>query len=177
MPPEMPPDEQPTAPVPAATPTLATTLATTSVSTAVREPALATRSVRTQSWIGDAVFELQVRVRVARRGDFPVDRLDAIKAEIVRAERQAELLDAITPELDEAEAALVRRARNTTPPSSARGRRSMQCYRAASALEALIACWWLAPEGLARFEALLGPHLDAAIERAALLRAHKLRRG
>jgi mini-ribonuclease III len=165
----MPPDEQPAA--------SATTAATDPIVAVAREPALASRSVRTQSWIGDAVFELQVRVRVARRGDFPVDRLDAIKAEIVRAERQAELLDAITPQLDEEEASVVRRARNTTPPASARGRRSMQCYRAASALEALIARWWLVQGGLARFEALLGPHLDAAIERAVELRAHKLRRG
>jgi mini-ribonuclease III len=133
--------------------------------------------VRTQSWIGDAVFELQVRVRVAMRGDFPVDRLDAIKAEVVRAERQAELLEAVLPSLDDEEAALVRRARNTSPPSSARGRRAMQSYRAASALEALVARWWLTDDGQARFDALLGAHLDAAITRALELRAKRPKRG
>jgi ribonuclease III family protein len=142
-----------------------------------RDQALAGRSVRTQSWLGDAVFELLVRTRVAGRGDFPVDRLDAIKAEIVRAERQAELLEVVLAELDDEESALVRRARNTTPPASARGRRSTQSYRAASALEALVARWWLVPGGLVRFETLLGPHLDAAIERAVELRASKPRRG
>jgi ribonuclease-3 family protein len=138
---------------------------------------LAGRSVRTQSWLGDAVFELQVRLRVAMRGDFPVDRLDAIKAEVVRAERQAELLEAVLPALDDEEAALVRRARNTSPPSSARGRRAMQSYRAASALEALVARWWIMPDGQARFDALLGAHLDAAITRALELRKAKPKRG
>ncbi|HWB75369.1 MAG TPA: ribonuclease III domain-containing protein [Nannocystaceae bacterium] len=142
-----------------------------------RDAALTGRSVRTQSWIGDAVFELQVRTRVALRGDFPVDRLDAIKAEVVRAESQAALLEAVLPALDDDEAAVVRRARNTTPPNSARGRRAMQSYRAASALEALIARWWLVEGGDARFEALLGPQLDAAITRAVELRASKPKRG
>lgn len=135
------------------------------------------RSVRTQAWLGDAVFELQVRMRVAARGDYPVDRLDAIKAAVVRAERQAELLEAVAGELDDEEAALVRRARNTAPPASARGRRSMQCYRAASALEALVARWWLLPEGQTRFAALLGPHLELAIDAALVRHAHKIRRG
>jgi len=145
----------------------------------VTEPdaALAGRSVRTQSWLGDAVFELHVRARVAGRGDFPVDRLDAIKAEVVRAERQAELLEAVLPALDDDEQALVRRARNTAPSAGARGRRSMQCYRAASALEALVARWWLVPDGRARFEALLAPHLDAAITAALARRVNKPRRG
>lgn len=140
-----------------------------------RDAALTGRSVRTQSWIGDAVFELLVRSRVASRGDFPVDRLDAIKAEVVRAESQAALLEAVLPALDDDEAAVVRRARNTTPPTSARGRRAMQSYRAASALEALIARWWL--EDSARFDELLGPHLDAAITRAVELRSTKPKRG
>jgi ribonuclease-3 family protein len=142
-----------------------------------RDAVLTGRSVRTQSWLGDAVFELQVRLRVAMRGDFPVDRLDAIKAEVVRAESQAALLEAVLPALDDDEAAVVRRARNTTPPTSARGRRAMQSYRAASALEALIARWWLVPDGDARFEALLGPQLDAAITRAVELRSAKPKRG
>jgi ribonuclease III family protein len=140
-----------------------------------RDAALTGRSMRTQSWIGDAVFELQVRLRVAMRGDFPVDRLDAIKAEVVRAESQAALLEAVLPVLDDDEAAVVRRARNTAPPMSARGRRAMQSYRAASALEALVARWWI--DGNARFEELLAPQLDAAITRAVELRSTKPKRG
>lgn len=138
---------------------------------------LAGRSVRTLAWVGDAVFEQRVRVRVAMRGDFPIDRLDAIKAAVVRAERQAALLEAILEQLDEAESSVVRRARNTTPPSSARGRRSMQCYRAASALEALVAAWSTSDAGLARLEAVLGPPLEVAIDEAVAALAKRTRRG
>jgi len=138
---------------------------------------LATRSVRTLAWVGDALFEQRVRVRVAMRGDFPIDRLDAIKAAVVRAERQAALLEVITAELDDAEASVVRRARNTSPPSSARGRRGMQCYRAASALEALVAAWSTTEAGLARLESVLGPPLEAAIDEAVAALAKRTRRG
>lgn len=138
---------------------------------------LATRSVRTLAWVGDALFERRVRTAVAMRGDFAVDRLDAIKAAVVRAERQAAMLEAIVPELDEAESALVRRGRNTTPPSSARGRRGMQTYRAASALEALVAWWSTSEVGLARLEAVLMPQLEAAIDEAVAAVGKRLRRG
>ncbi|MBK6921511.1 MAG: ribonuclease III [Deltaproteobacteria bacterium] len=138
--------------------------------------ALARRSVRTLAWLGDALFENVVRHRVAARGDFAVDRLDAIKAEVVRAERQAELLEAITPALLEDELAVVRRGRNTAPPASARGRRNTQEYRAASALEALVAHWWLG-EGRPRFDALLVPLLERAIDDALARRAQRPRRG
>jgi 23S rRNA maturation mini-RNase III len=116
-------------------------------------------------------------VRVAMRGDFPIDRLDAIKAAVVRAERQAALLEAILGALDEHEASVVRRARNTAPPSSARGRRSMQCYRAASALEALVAAWSTSAAGLARLEEILGPPLEAAIDEAVAALSKRTRRG
>lgn len=140
-------------------------------------PQLATRSVRSLAWVGDAIFELHVRTQVALRGDFPVDRLDAIKAAVVRAERQAELLAQILEQLDEAEAAVVRRARNTAPPSSARGRRSMLEYRAASALEALVAVWWTSAQGIARMDALLGPPIAAAIDEAIAAVGKRPKRG
>ena len=70
------------------------------------------RSIRTLAWLGDAEFEREVRLRLARRGDYPTDRLHALKARVVCAEAQAELLAAIEPELDEHEAGVVRRGRN-----------------------------------------------------------------
>lgn len=138
---------------------------------------LATRSVRSLAWLGDAIFELHVRTQVALRGDFPVDRLDAIKSAVVRAERQAEMLAEIQGELDDAEASVVCRGRNTAPPSSARGRRSMQEYRAASALEALVAFWSTSEGGLLRMEALLAPRVAAAIDAAVAAFASRPRRG
>jgi len=138
---------------------------------------LALRSVRTLAWVGDALFEQRVRASVALRGDFSVDRLDVIKAAVVRAERQALLLESIAAELDDVESAMVRRARNTTPPSSARGRRTMQSYRAASALEALVALWSTTAAGVARLEAVLMPKVEAAIDEAIATVGKRPRRG
>lgn len=136
------------------------------------------RGIRTLAWLGDAHFEREVRWRVAARGDYPPDRLDAIKAEVVRAKGQAQLLQAIAPDLDENEQSVVRRARNAARPGAARGRESVATYRASTAFEALVAFWALSGhEGRARFEAVLEPHLEAAIDAAVGRRATKPRRG
>jgi ribonuclease-3 family protein len=99
---------------------------------------LGERSVRTLAWLGDAEFEREVRMRLARRGDYPTDRLHAMKALVVCAEAQAELLAAIEAGLDEVEAGVVRRARNLSHKAGGRGVRSVRDYRAATALEALV---------------------------------------
>jgi ribonuclease III family protein len=136
------------------------------------------RRIRTLAWLGDAAFEQRVRWGLATRGDYATDRLDAMKSDVVRASAQAELLAATEPELDEEERSVVRRARNANIPSSARSRRSIAEYRAATALEALVAHWILSgAPGEARLEAVLGPHLEAAIDRAVALHARRLRRG
>lgn len=137
---------------------------------------LARRSIRTWAWLGDAEFERVVRRRVAARGDFPTDRLDAIKARIVRAEGQADLLAEIQDALDESEQTVVRRARNTRPPASGRSRRNVQAYRAATALEALVAHWVLTGVE-SRMEAVLGDALDAAVDEAVARHRKKPRRG
>lgn len=137
------------------------------------------RSIRTLAWLGDAEFEREVRLRLARRGDFPTDRLDAMKRRIVRAEAQASLLEGILPGLDEDELAVVQRGRNAAPPAAASsGRRRMKEYRGATALEALVAVWCLDEvSGQARLEELLGAPLEAAIERALAADARRPRRG
>lgn len=130
-------------------------------------PELGSRSSRTLAWLGDAEYEREVRVRISLRGDFRSDRLDATKAKIVRAEAQALFLEQLGPELDETEQTVVRRARNGNPPPSARRARNTKAYRAATGLEALVAHWLLiVPGGRARFEALLAPLLEAAIDEA-----------
>lgn len=136
------------------------------------------RSIRTLAWLGDAFFEDEVRTRVALRGDYPIDRLDAIKAAVVRAESQAALFAEIEPELDEAELDVAGRARNATPPAGARGRRTTKDYRTATAFEALVAHWRLLGEdGRARLDTVLGHRLDARIDDAVQRHARRLRRG
>lgn len=137
------------------------------------------RSIRTLAWLGDVEFEREVRHRLARRGDYPTDRLDAMKTRVVRAEAQARLLEQILPELRPEELELVRRGRNASPTAVARGgRRHTQQYRAATGFEALVGTWCLEGEpGRMRLHEVLGAPLEAAIDEAVAAAAHRPRRG
>lgn len=151
-------------------------------------PELLGRSIRTLAWLGDAEFEREVRVRLARRGDFPTERLDTYKARLVCAEGQATLLRAleIGGVLNDGERGVVRRARNASVRSSPRGPRSKGArsqkntkeYRAATALEALVAHWAHGGEARrARYEALLVPLLEARIDEVIKRVGARPRRG
>jgi ribonuclease III family protein len=136
------------------------------------------RSIRTLAWLGDARFEVEVRRRLAARGDYPTDRLDVMKAGVVRADAQAQLLASIEGELEPAELDVAARARNAALPASARGKRNTRAYREATAFEALVAWWDLGPPpARTRFDALVGPRLDAAIDAAIARDAARPRRG
>lgn len=135
------------------------------------------RSIRTLAWLGDARFELEVRRRLASRGDYPTDRLDSMKATVVRAEAQAGLLAEIEPLLHERELAVVARAKNAGVPASAR-RRSTKAYREATAFEALVAWWAYGEEDeRARFDELVAGRLERAIDAALERDAGRPRRG
>lgn len=120
------------------------------------------------------MFEQEIRWRLAARGDYPTDKLDASKSQVVRAEGQAELLTIIESKLTEDERAIVARGRNAALPSSAKGRKNTKIYRQATGFEALIAYWHLqAPPHRDRFIELLDAPIEQAID-AAL--EHELRR-
>jgi ribonuclease-3 family protein len=136
------------------------------------------RSIRTLAWLGDAEFERAVRRRLSLVGDYPTDRLDAMKADVVRAEAQAALLRIIEPDLDDEERAVAGRGRNAARPAAGPSRRDGRAYRAATGFEALVAWWALGDaQAQARFEAVVGPHLDAAIAAAVEAHRRKPRRG
>lgn len=136
--------------------------------------ALRGRSIRTLAWLGDVEFEREVRLRLSRRGDYPTDRLDKLRAQIVRAEAQAALLAELLEAglLRDDELGVVGRARNTAVHRTG-ARRGIREYRAATALEALIA-WWIVGGEAQRFEALIIPAIEAQID--ALLEPRALRR-
>lgn len=129
------------------------------------DTALRQRSVRTLAWLGDAEFEREVRLRLARRGDYSTDKLDKLRAKIVNASAQARLLESLLADeaLDEREQSVVRRGRNTAVRSAGHRRGTVREYRAATALEALIA-WWLLAGEHARFDAVIVPAIEAAID-------------
>jgi ribonuclease-3 family protein len=141
------------------------------------EPDLLGRSIRTLAWIGDAHFERELRLRLAGQGDFPTQRLDRARAMVASAKGQAALLATIEDELDDDESAIVRRGRNAELSGGGRAQRDIKAYRAATGLEALVAFWALRGQaGRDRFEAVLAPPLERAIEQA-IARSRAPRRG
>lgn len=122
------------------------------------------RSIRTLAWLGDVEFEREVRLRLCRRGDFPTDRLDKLRARVVKAEAQAELLAELLEAgvLRDDELSVVGRGRNAAVNRTG-GRRGIREYRAATALEALIA-WWIVGGERARFDALIIPAIEVRID-------------
>ena len=87
------------------------------------------------AYIGDAVFELYVRMRFL----WPPQRIQAFHQQVVchvKAEQQADYLAQIMPLLDETEADIVRRGRNATSKSPRR--LSAKVYRQATAFESLV---------------------------------------
>ncbi len=135
------------------------------------------RSIRTLAWLGDAEWEREIRLRLVRRGDFRLDRLDAARARCSRAETQAALLDEVLELLTEEEASVVSRGRNASHSVSSRSSRDTKAYRAATGLEALVGWWFVGGEaGQVRFETVFGARLERLVDEA-LARSDKPRRG
>ena len=87
------------------------------------------------AYIGDAVFELYIRMRFL----WPPQRIQQFHHQVVsqvKAEQQADYLRQLLPHLDEVEADIVRRGRNATSKSPKR--LSAKVYRQATAFETLI---------------------------------------
>ena len=87
------------------------------------------------AYIGDAVFELYVRMQFV----WPPQRIQAFHQQVVshvKAEQQADYLLQLMPQLNEPEADIVRRGRNAT--SKAPRRLSAKVYRQATAFETLV---------------------------------------
>ncbi|MBR5970288.1 MAG: ribonuclease III [Lachnospiraceae bacterium] len=99
-------------------------------------------SPNTLAFIGDAVFELYVRLKVLNDGRKPADKLNREKAEIVNAGAQAALLKRIDARLTEEEKTIVRRGRNAKHHTTAKNQ-TIQDYNQATGLEALCAFLYL----------------------------------
>lgn len=95
----------------------------------------------TLAYVGDAVFELAVRTRIAATEDGPVRALHERASHWVCAESQARMMHHLMDRLREDEAVVVKRARNTksTVPRNAR----VSDYRYSTAFEALLGYLYL----------------------------------
>ena len=95
------------------------------------------------AFMGDAVFEMQVRAHLLEKGEIHADRLHKEAVRFVKAEAQAELLKAMLSDLSEEELALVKRARNRKSATKPKNADPVD-YKWATAFEALLGHLFLA---------------------------------
>lgn len=89
------------------------------------------------AYIGDAVYEVYVRVYIAKKGEIKTNALHKASISFVSAHAQSNILNEIEDSLTEEELNIVRRGRNAhsnTIPKNA----SIADYKKATAFEALI---------------------------------------
>jgi len=96
----------------------------------------------TLAFVGDVVYELLVRERLAAQGDRPVGKLHELAVAQVRASAQARAYRLLEPVLDEEELSILKRGRNSSsvhPPKNA----NFQDYRKATGVETLFGFLYL----------------------------------
>jgi ribonuclease-3 family protein len=96
-----------------------------------------TLSPLTLAFVGDGVFELMVREKLACEANRPNGELHKLAVKIVCAEAQAAAMETLLPLLTEDEAAAYRRGRNAHTP------RTGEDYHRATGLEALFGYLYL----------------------------------
>lgn len=101
--------------------------------------------VSTLAYIGDAVYELYVRLALCRQRVLNSGELHRRAVRLVKASAQAEGARTILPLLSEAEDAIYRRGRNNQPSSQSKNADPVE-YRMATGLEALIGYLYLNQE-------------------------------
>ena len=103
---------------------------------------LRTYSPLTLAYLGAAVYELVVRTALVERGNCPVNRLNKMASDLVKASAQSQMAARIESELTEEEKAVYRRGRNAHSPTMAK-HASMGDYRRATGVEALVGYLYL----------------------------------
>lgn len=104
----------------------------------------------TLAYIGDAVYEVIIRTVVVERGNKAANLLHRSTVKYVNAAAQAEVAMAVADMLTEEEAAVYRRGRNAKSNTSAKNA-SIEDYRKATGLEALVGYLYLSD----RFDRIL----------------------
>ena len=106
------------------------------------------------AYIGDAVFEMYVRLHIVGNGRYKTNMLHKMSIAFVCAKAQAKILDRIAEQLTEKEKEIVRRGRNAhanTIPKNA----TIADYKKATAFEALIGYLFLTKNEM-RLEEIIG---------------------
>ena len=101
-----------------------------------------TYSPLTLAFIGDCVFDLIIRTVVVERGNRAASGLHKTKSAIVKAQSQAQMIEALLPELTDEEQSVYRRGRNAKSYTTAKNA-SIGDYRKATGFEALVGYLYL----------------------------------
>ena len=111
----------------------------------ISENVLKTLSPTALSFIGDSVYELQIRLRTLEKGNRRAAKLHSEKVSKVNAKAQAEIMEKISVLLTEEEKSVYRRGKNAKQRSTAKNQ-SMADYHKASGFEALMGYLYLKGE-------------------------------
>ncbi len=96
------------------------------------------------AWLGDSVYELMIRSRIAREGNRQAAKMNDSKIKLVNAKTQAKMIELLKPDLTSEEASIYRRGKNSKPYGNAKNA-SRGDYMKATGFEALLG--WLYLEG------------------------------
>jgi ribonuclease-3 family protein len=105
------------------------------------------------AYIGDALFELYIRVVLIGRGEVKPGKLHKSSIAYVKASAQADIVKRLSDVLTFEESEVIRRGRNITPASPPKNADIMD-YRYATGFEALIGYLYLRGENERLFEIL-----------------------
>lgn len=109
---------------------------------ACKETDIRTYSPITLAFLGDCIYDLVIRTVLVERCNRDANSLHKIKSAAVKADAQAEMIEALLPELTEEEAGVYRRGRNAKTSHTAKNA-SVVAYRKATGFEALMGYLYL----------------------------------
>lgn len=119
------------------------------------------------AFLGDSVYEREIRERIVRRGNASPNELNRRSSELAKAATQAAMIQALLPDLREDEAAIYRRGRNAKPHTMPKNAAPSD-YRMATGFEAVMGYLFLSGEE-ARYKELIERGLSRLSERTARL--------
>ena len=94
------------------------------------------------AYIGDAVYEVLIRIRVMNQGIMQVSKMHKRSAELVKAPTQAVIIKLLLEELSQEEMAVYKRGRNARSATMSK-HATMTEYRMATGFEALVGYLYL----------------------------------
>ena len=94
------------------------------------------------AFVGDTVYSLYVRERLALSGCGKVSQLQKVAAQVVSAKGQSEFLERLLPQFNEEEAEIFRRGKNAKKGTKSKSASSLE-YNRSTGLEAVLGYLYL----------------------------------